>query len=133
MPIFKKEGQYIKLAKSVIKNPPRYFFFNLIKFSKKKRFLQILTKNDTFLNFLVKNLKNQGFLTSKGSTGRQKFVAVKKIGEKSAKAYIFEPKKYWTLISKIKTKYENSLGGGGGRDLFSAPYDFKVPFQNLIF
>ena len=40
-------------------------FFKIWPSFRKKNFFSILTKNDTFLNFLVKNLKNQGFFDFK--------------------------------------------------------------------
>ena len=48
-------------AISVIKNRAGHVFLKFDQISEKNFFFSILTKNDTYFHFLVKNLKNQVF------------------------------------------------------------------------
>ena len=56
-----KKSLNIKKAKPFIKNPSRHVFYKFDQIFEKNIFFSFLTKNDTFLNFLAKNLKNQFF------------------------------------------------------------------------
>ena len=78
------------MGKSVIKNPSRYVFYKFDQIIEKKNFFHFSPKLGPKKQECEKTSKIRVFLTSKGSSGRQKFLAGKKISQKSAKMYIFQ-------------------------------------------
>ena len=96
-----KKSNYIKKGGYLIKNPSRYVFYKLDQIFKKKQIFHFSPKLASKKQECQKSPKICLFLTSKRSTGRQKFLAGKKISQKSANMYIFKLIKYWRPISKI--------------------------------
>ena len=91
----------VKQSKSFIKNPFRYVFYKFDQIFEKKFFFHFSPKLAPKKQECQKTSKIRFFLTSEGSSDRQKFLDGKKISQKSAKMYIFKLIKYWRPVLNI--------------------------------